>query len=459
MAEALTRSSIETSDERERRELFARMDELQAFVEGGTASRSLLLELKAGLQGLLKEEEDAPDEPIVPELLPEPEEIPAEEERAAPDVSEHPIEVVETEKKPTMTFERARQMDSPLLSDEFILDALSGDLQKPGGERAFFVKSYLDNVPADASDKEYATTNSEVVQLHDELADFVASELKIYTPPAYHSHMEDRKRVFFTRLEQGKQAFRKYVKGREERKDLNENKTPHYALKFHGLNVMTEGGKDVDLLETGVKDIHVNLYAQREIMGTFMHWSSDEYMQKKASGDKPKLTRRIYLNPRPQDSVKVFSDVVHAVEAAGLAAKGKIYDRVTDSLVMKRYDSVGDEYDTRGDGIVLYAASDEADQLLKVMEDVYRAHEASFAGRGLSSVPFEIEPGFGIGDEPTYPGSLTSHRSDVLEKVLKAVRESGETEPSAQVQLFRRLWQAEAALENINANNPAFNDH
>jgi hypothetical protein len=357
-----------------------------------------------------------------------------------------------------MSFERARQMSNPL-TDEFILDALSHNLQKPGGERAYFLKTYLDNVPADASDKEYATTNSEVIQLRDELTDFVASELKIYAPPAYHSHMEDRKRVFFTRLEQGKRAFRDYVKGREARKDLDENKTPHYALKFHGLDLMTEGGKGVDLLETGVKDIYSNLYAQREIMGTFVHWSSDEYVQKKISGDKPKLTRRIYLNPRPQDSVKVFSDVIHAVEAAGLAAKGKIYDRVSDSLVMKRYDSVGEEYDTRGDCIVLYAASDEADQLLRVVEGVYRAHESAFAGRGLSSIPLEIEPGFGLGDEPMHPGSLTSHRCDALEKVLKEVRESGETEPSAQVRLFRRLWQSEAALENINPNNLAFNDH
>lgn len=463
MAETLTRS-IETSDERERRELFARMDGLEAFIKENAGS-PLLLELRAGLQNLLPEEEAVPeDEPVVPEAIPEApsdeaEEADVEDEAPVLDELADPIEEKESEAKPTMTFERARQMEDPL-SDEFILGALSGKLQKPGGERALMgVKSYFDNAPPDASDKEYATTNSQVIQLRDELTDFVAKELKIHAPAAYRSHIEDRKRVFFAKLEQGKQAFRDYVKGREAGKDLRENPAPNKDLAFYGLTLMVEGGKSVDLLEASPSGVRSNLLIQRGVMGNFVQWSSDEYAEKKLSGDKPELTRRVYLNPRPQDSVKVFSEVVHAIEAAGLTAKGKIYDRTSDSLAMKSYDSAGKSHDVRGDGIVLYATSEEADKLLKIAEDVYRAHGSAFHGRALSSVPFEISPGFGIGDEPMASGSLTSHRSDAIEKVLQQVRDTGETDPSAQVRLFRKLWATEAALENINANNPAFNDH
>jgi hypothetical protein len=440
MAETLSRPSTERlgTSEKGIREAFTRLDEIGEFVKANPSS-SVLPELRAMLQEIVDEEEAAAD------ILPE--------EESTPEI----IPPAETEEKPKLTFEQARETADPL-TDEFILDALSGDLQKPGGEKAWSVKGYLDNVPADASDKEYASTNSEVIQLRDELTDFVASELKIHAPPAYRSHLEDRKRNFIAKLEAGKQAFRDYVKGREARKDLSENRTPMAALGFYGLTIMTDGGKSVDLLESSVKDIYANLYVQREIAGNFIHWSSDEFVERKASGDRPKLTQRIYLNPRPQDSVGVFSDVIHAAQDAGLAVKGKIHDRTYDSNVMKAYDSVGENYNLRGDGIVLYATADEAEKLLAIAESIYSTHEPAFAGRGLSSVPFELQPGFGIGDEPTHAGeSLTSHRAEVIGRVLQKVRESGESDPSRQIQLFRSLWQTEAALENIKVDNPAFN--
>lgn len=457
MAETLRRSSPEHSDT-PIQEALVRLAGTGEFIKANPDS-PVLTELRSMLQGVLDEEPASEDDSEVLSSPDEPAEFSPETAAALEEegTSEIPVPRLEAEKTTRMTFEQARELPDPL-TDEFILDALSGDLQTPGGEKAWSVKSYLDSVPADSSDKEYASTNSEVIQLRDELTDFVARELKIHSPPAYRSHLEDRKRHFMARLEAGKQAFRTYVKGREARKDLRENKVPMTDLSFYGLTVMMEGGNSVDLLESSVKDIYANMFVQREIGGNFIHWSSDEYVEKKAAGNRPKLTRRIYLNPRPQDSVSVFSDVIHAAENAGLAVKGKIYDRTYDSLVMKAYDSVGENYNLRGDGIVLYATEDEADKLLVVAQDVYDAHGQAFSGRGLSQVPFELAPGLGIGDEPTHTGvSLTSHRAGVIEEVLSKVRESGESDPRTQVALFRRLWQTEAALENIKADNPAFN--
>ena len=457
MAETLRRSSPERPDT-SIQEVLARLDGIGEFIKANPDS-AVLPDLRAMLQGILDEEpvleDDAEELSFTDDSSePSPETAVVPEEGDVPEVF---VSASEVEKTARMTFEQAREMPGPL-TDEFIINALSGDLQTPGGEKAWSVKSYLDSVPADSSDKEYASTNSEVIQLRDELTDFVAKELKIHSPPAYQSHLEDRKRTFISRLEAGKQAFRTYVKGREARKDLIENRVPMADLSFYGLTVMMEGGNSVDLLESSVKDIYANMFVQREIGGNFIHWSSDEYVEKKAAGNRPKLTRRIYLNPRPQDSVSVFSDVIHAAENAGLAVKGKIYDRTYDSLVMKAYDSVGGNYNLRGDGIVLYATEEEADKLLAVAQDVYDAHGPAFSGRGLSQVPFELAPGLGIGDEPTHAGvSLTSHRAGAIETVLEKVRESGESDPRTQVALFRRLWQTEAALENIKADNPAFN--
>lgn len=461
MTERLRTSYPERESTHEKPDLFERLKQLERFVSDNPDSPALPM-LAEKIRGILGDEPisepeaaadipaiDALDELEAP-LVPFEEELPKVPESA--DAHEH-----ELQPKVSITFEEARKTASPL-PRELIAGALMGDLRKPGGPTELMVKGYLDNVPADAADKKFATDSADAIQFREELSNFVASELKVHATDDIKGYIETRKKAFFNRLEAGKRAFRKYVAGREARMDLNQNPVPRTDIDFYGFTVDVGGGNSIDLLESSVKNARANIYIQREIMGGFVHWSSQQYVERKISGDRPKMTHRIYLNPKPQESVKVFRDVAHAIEASGLAAKAKIYDRTFDSGPMKAYDSNGDEFSVRGDGIVIYGTDDEAEALLKLVERQYDTHEAAFEGRGLSSVPFEIAPGFGIGDEPETAGtSLTSHRADVIETVLGKVRASGIDDPYAQQMLFQRLWRVEAVKEGINPDNPAFN--
>lgn len=442
-----------------------------------------LLEKLDGLHAFIRENPDDPALSKIAEMLQdvlptseqseEPEPAPAESGEITPDVVnaneaalESPtqpedttlampkVSVEETHEHaaPFATFETARQQSAPL-SDEFIRGALSGDLRKPDGSKSFDIKSHFDTVLPDASDKEFFTNHEQAIQSRDELTDFVKNELKVKAAPERGDEIKHAWRKFNEKLEEGKGAFRRYVEGRENRKTLKENPVPRSTLDFHGFVIDTADGQEADLLEVQTADAFVNIFVQREIAGRFVHWSSDRYVDEKMAGSKPELTRRIYLNPRSQDAVKVFTDVIHAADREGLAVKGKIFDQTSNSDVMKR-----DMNNVRGDNIVLYASETEAERLLEVANEQYRQHEAAFENRGLSSVPFEIAPGFGLGDEPMKKGeSLTSHRSAVIDTIVMKIRQSGEADPTRQVALFRRLWNEAAQRENINPDNPAFN--
>jgi hypothetical protein len=458
MSERLRTSYPERERTKEKPDLFERLAQLEAFVGNNPDSPALPM-LAEKIREILGEEKPAPileaaeEEPA---LIEEPEApaAPPEEELSVPDRG---TAEPEREPKVAITFEEARKVVKPV-PNELVAGALTGNLRKPGGPSELIVKSYLDNVPADAADKKFATDSADAIRFREELSNFVASELKVHATDDIKGYIETRKKAFFNRLEAGKRAFKKYVAGREARMDLNQNPVPRTDIDFYGFTVDVGGGNSIDLLESSVKNARANIYIQREIMGGFVHWSSQQYVERKISGDRPKMTHRIYLNPKPQESVKVFRDVVHAIEASGLAAKAKIYDRTFDSGPMKAYDSNEDKFSVRGDGIVIYGTDDEAEALLKLVERQYDTHEAAFEGRGLSSVPLEIAPGFGIGDEPKKAGSsLTSHRADVIETVLGKVRGSGIDDLYAQQMLFQRVWRIEAQKEGINPDNLAFN--
>lgn len=415
-------------------------------------------------------------EPKHEELIPAESPIESESPVSEPEPTPQVVETVnEPEVVPVVTTERVNEPESAEveskggslsfdvlrtesrpLSDELITGALTGDLRKPGGRDQLMVKSYLDNVPVDDSDKEFAINHQEVINHRNELSDFIKDELKISAPESLRDYLEARKDKFFERLEVGKRSFLTYVTGREKRLDLNQNPLPRVAMDFHGLEVDSTDGSQVDLLENSMGNARANIYIQRELMGRFIHWSSSHYMERKVANDKAQLTKRIYLNPRPQDSVGVFRDVIHALDEKGFAVKAKIYDRSSDSDVMRPYDA---EYENvRGDGIVLYATSEEADEVLKTVYGQYAIHEESFKGRGLSTIPFEIADGLGVGDEPTIAGtSLTSHRAEIIGEVVQKVHESGAGDLKDRVLLFKRLWQVEAIKANINPDNPAFN--
>jgi len=368
-----------------------------------------------------------------------------------------------TTHRPSVTFEQAAVHHfNTQLPDEFILGALAGKLRKPGSKKeAFFLKSFLDNVPPDESDVEFMSNNDEVIRFRDELTDFVAQELKFLAPPEYRDYLIQRRQEFREKLEDDKQRFRRYVAGREQGLDLRQNRVPVDALDFHGMDVPVDNGRNVDLLEGNTpSNIHANLFIQREIAGTFVHWTSKDYLRGRLNGNKPKLSRRIYLNPRTRDAVRIFKTVIDTASAAGLSVKAKILDRTMEANVMKSYDDQdASARDIRGDAIVLYANEEEGDVLLGIAEKILKENPDAFRGREVSSVPLRLADGIAIGDEPEGEkgASLTSHRAQVLEATVAQVREADPSTKEEKIRLFRGLWHAAAHQANINPHNIAFN--
>ena len=376
-------------------------------------------------------------------------------------------------KEPSVTFEQARDFEyDTQIPDAFIVGALASKLRKvahEGGstqlserENNPWVKQFFDYVPADASDREFAANNQEVIKFRDELTDFVSEELKFYIPPNTPQGTKDyivqRRNEFRQKIEGDKQKFRDYVKGREQGLSVSQNRLPSDALEFRGMTVPTTEGVKSFLREGSIGGVRANLLVQNELKGRFVHWSSPNYLRARAGGTKPELTKRIYLNPRATDSVKVFKELIAAAAAADLTVKGKILDRSTESNVMKAYNEQNANDDVRGDSIVLYATEAEANALLGLTEQIYINNKASFAGRRLTSVPLKVGEGFGVGDEPDEAkASLTSHRAGVIEGVLREVRDRNLPTKPEQIRLFRNLWDAAARNANINPKNMAFN--
>jgi len=362
--------------------------------------------------------------------------------------------------QPSITFEKAADFRyDQQFPDGFILGALAEKLGKQGGKKENTLKSFLDRVPMDASDREFSDNHAEIIRFRDELTDFVGRNLVFAVPPHYNYRdvLSQAKVSFVRKLQDDKQKFRAYVRGREQGLSLRENRAPMSALDFHGCVVRTPEGDTIDLLEDKVQDVQTSLYMQRDPGGLFVHWRSKEYMAKKASGHTPKLDKRIYLNPRPQDAVGIFQDIVDIVNDNSLTVKAKVLDQTNNSEVMTPYSEIGDKRTVRADGIVISVGERDADTVLGLIEQLYFNHRDSFKGRQLPSVPLKVGEGFGLGDEPLEEGaSLTSHRAGVLERVLKDVREVKGTNQE-RIHTFRRLWRTAALAAQINPDNIAFN--
>lgn len=383
------------------------------------------------------------------------------------EVSAPPAEVLRSD-VPEVSFQQFEQTGKQL-PDKIIMDVMNDQLRSVPGEQPRFVKSYLDQLKGDTSDDEYLGSPDKVVGFRNELADFVAENLKIATStsldPQKKALIDGKLQAFTQKIESDKAHVNQYLAGMYEGAQAP---IPRGQLGFNGLTVDTKNGK-IDLLSKKLPGVRANITMQREATGNFVHYASQSYLEQRSSGTKPELGKRIYLNPKVESSVGIFTEVVQAAEAAGISMKGKILDR-TGEAIAKHNEKPG-EYTMRGDGIVLYAGED-ADALLGLVEAIYKDNPDAFSGRHTSRVPLKIAEGVAIGDEPAVLNedgeaqSLTSHRAGLIEQASGVAKHRLGIQPSqvvAQGQeqqaiaAFRQAFEEIAISEGVDPQNLAFN--
>lgn len=144
----------------------------------------------------------------------------------------------------------------------------------------------------------------------------------------------------------------------------------------------------------------------------FTQFDSPDFIRRTAAGEDLPVTDRIYLNPVQIDRVMVYHDFLSRSEAAGLAVRSKIYNYISNDK-----ESTSNER-LRQDGIVIYAAATERDEVLALVQELYKDHADVFAGRTNAPQLCEIADGLAVGSEPVrYSGreSLSSIRERILQ--------------------------------------------
>jgi len=358
-----------------------------------------------------------------------------------------------------------------ILSDDFIVGAVTNTLEYAPGERAYMVKSYLDQIPADASDEAFAANESAVAKHRSELANFIGSNLKVVgsgIPSDVRDHIKAAKASYLTKLDTDQPTVANWMHGW---RTGGRPKMPQSEYGFYGFN-LSVGGKRLDLTEPS--DNYANLRStvvvQRQVAGQFVQWNSPSYLLARVKGEEVPMKRRIYLNPRIESSVSVFQQVVSAAAEKGLKVQGKIFDRSAEAITPH---TPGKTRVVRGDGIVLYAPEAEADELLRITEEVYKANHDAFKGRRTSRIPMTIGEGVAVGSEVSEEGeSLTSNRASVIESAVQQTRDklgigipsekdgplTGEKRERA-IKVFRDSWNGIASAAGIDPKNIAFNKH
>lgn len=347
------------------------------------------------------------------------------------------------------------------LRDEFILGALNSELETTPGNRAMFIKYYLDRVGPDASDQEILGDPNNVADLHDQLIDLIIDNIVVVGPALDEEDqavLEGATSNYTEHLRRSKSVVRDFI--------LNEatgqtSDSLRSGLEFYGLRIGYQG-QTIELTSQNVSGVLVNFYVQRELTDTFIHWRTQACMENPYS---QRATHRIYLNPRVYDTAGIFEEIMSEAEAKELEISGKTLARSVEFLDNMNKD-LG-KVDLRGDGIVLYAGQD-AEALVAIVLETYRRHSESFKGRGMSKVPFVIADGLALGNEPKTERaeSLTSHRAALLERIITEVRQDlglmgvskvPEDMEETSIALFREKLQKYASEAGVNPQNIAFN--
>lgn len=369
------------------------------------------------------------------------------------------------------TFEEAEKLKKGF-SDQFIDGFLDDELKGATGETTL-LKNYLDQVPATAEDAEFVRNPDSMSDIHEQIRDMIADHLKIAvapgTDPRAVEFLSGKKQDYLEKLRAGSEAAKRFfhdVVDRSKRVSTRDISLGH-------ISVPTEKG-EVDILSAkeSVPGVRPNIRIQEELAGEFVHWSTDKYVLAKVRGElkDSDTTKRIYLNPSAEDSVKLFTVIMTTANEAGMKVHGKMLDRSLEAAGETRRAARGDAISHRADGIVMYVSDAEADALLSMVEAISKDTPDTFKGRSAAKIPIKIAEGIAVGSEPvTEKGtteSLTSHREKLLHETKEETKKQlgvGQHEKippqlTAQARkVFRDRFRQVAAKHGVNADNFAFN--
>lgn len=137
---------------------------------------------------------------------------------------------------------------------------------------------------------------------------------------------------------------------------------------------------------------------------------------------------RFYLNPPIANTMAIYKEIFERAEAEGLRFKAKVFDfdlrargnRITTEAQREKAEKWSDKPSLRNDPMVFYGFADSKERLYEIIKDVYSSNEEIFKGRELGFAPYELAPGFGVGEEPKELSGRES-LSSLLEGILSDV--------------------------------------
>jgi hypothetical protein len=186
-------------------------------------------------------------------------------------------------------------------------------------------------------------------------------------------------------------------------------------------------------------------------------YSTDEYVKKRNAGGKVNISKRIYLNPRQGDIFKVYDQLLQEFQDKKYAIKSKMVSGV-------------DLNQEQADKIVIYVDDEQANDVLRSVEETYRKNGKSFIGRKSVIIGTELTDGLAVADDPADKSeSATSLRNKVLREAydkLVKVHESNKKdseppiwwyEPKNILPTYKRIVLKKLNEIGISTDNWSFN--
>src|SRR5699024_2062128 len=130
----------------------------------------------------------------------------------------------------------------------------------------------------DESDSAFIRDPEAMAGFHDELATFIADNLKIWAPHANQGSRDVLRTVqqqYVDSLQNGKKTFGDYIAAYAAwtRNKADPQPTfPSVSARYMGLAVKTSDGKTLDLLSDAPADIRPTIHLQQEVIGLFVHY-------------------------------------------------------------------------------------------------------------------------------------------------------------------------------------------
>lgn len=268
-------------------------------------------------------------------------------------------------------------------------------------------------------------------RLQNELINFIKSEVKLFKPDFIENSVEYAQKEarelndYHLYLNSKSTELREYIETHHSY-PYNENWT---VLHLEGLPVS-------NIVNSGKSFI--------------VHFT--ESVLEKYSREK--ISERIYLNPRAENSIQIASQLVKEFEASNLAVQTKILNRAID---VSRKDSC----EIRSEAIVVYSCPSETNQVLNKVLNCYMQNYQAFKYQPVTKLATKIAPGISVSTNQGFSSreeSFNVHRAKMFSDAwdqLQPMRSSrGITYED--MSNFEILLKESCRKNGVNINNIAF---